>query len=351
MGLYVEALRGKRLSEENRRVIAQMAKSVAALQDLLDALLDISRLDAGSVRPIASAFALNPLLTRMQSQYAPDAIAKGVTFRFVPTRITVRSDPHLLERIVMNLVSNAVRYTQPGKVLLGCRRAGASVRIEVWDTGVGIAPEQQRLIFEEFYRIEGFGQDQERGYGLGLATVDRLARLLRHSVELRSVVGKGSVFTVTVPLAEAAAECGEGADRYRAVRSLKGVVVLVIDDDAQARGAMQTLLARWGCDVLTVSSGTEAVSLATTPGRPWPQIVISDYWLARDETGAQVLDRLCAAGSARFQGILVTGDASVEVVNAAHDRGYPLIQKPVRPARLRALLEHCLRLSSDRRDR
>ncbi len=353
LGLYVAALRDRGLAGDARRVVGQIEKSVTMMQDLLEALLDISRLDAGAVSPSISNFPVQTLLAKLETNYAPAASAKAVALRVVPCRANLRSDSVLLERILFNLVSNAVRYTREGKVLVGCRRHGDGLRIEVWDTGCGVPDDQQGLIFEEFRRAAGAEHNPEKGIGLGLAIVDRLAKLLGHAVEVRSKPGKGSMFAVTVPRAPESPPASTAVTAARAGVSLEDVLVLVVDDDPVALEATRTLLESWGCRVLTAVSGAEAVACLSAQRGGLPAIVICDYRLAEGETGTQVLDRARATFADRMQGILVTGDTSAAMLRTAEDSGYPLLQKPVRPARLRALLDHCLRTRNppDRHER
>ncbi|MBI3575281.1 MAG: sensor histidine kinase [Gammaproteobacteria bacterium] len=203
LGLFVAQLQGKLHDAEARRIAERVEAAVSALQELLDALLDISRLDAGTIQPNVSDFGVAPLLARIEANLAADAREKGLAFRVAPCRFAVRSDAMLLERILINLATNAVRYTGRGGVLLGCRRRGERVRIEVWDSGIGIAPEHQRAIFQEFYQVGNPERDRHTGIGLGLAIATRLARLLGGRIEVRSQPGKGSMFAVEVPRAAA----------------------------------------------------------------------------------------------------------------------------------------------------
>lgn len=342
LGLYIAALQDKTLPDEARRLVTQVGKSVVLLQDLLEALLDISRLDAGGVTPTFAAFPVNRLLSRVEMQHAPTAAAKGVGFRTVSCRAIVRSDPLLLERILFNFVSNAVRYTARGKILIGCRRRGAELRLEVWDTGIGIPVDQQRLVFEEFRRGTGSEQASEKGLGLGLAIVERLARLLGHGIDVRSVPGKGSVFAITVARAAIEDLPREPDVAVFDGGLLRNVDVLIIDDDEEALRSMQALLENWKCRVTTTGSGDAALQALQTSGPSWPHVVVSDLRLADGEIGADVLDRVRAVHRDAI-GILVSGDASESARALADRHGYPLLTKPVRPAKLRALMEQLLR--------
>ncbi|MBI3897770.1 MAG: response regulator [Gammaproteobacteria bacterium] len=343
LGLFVASLSEKPLAESTRRTVQQIERSVVAMQDLLDALLNISKLDAGAITPNVTDVPVYKLIAAMEMHYAAAADNKGIDFRTVPCSAVVRSDSVLLERILLNLVANAVRYTVQGKILLGCRRRGDKLRIEVWDTGIGIPENQQQHIFDEFYQVAGSQLSAERGLGLGLAIVDRLARLLGHSISLHSAPGQGSVFVVEVPLT-----LGKADDRTTPVaatavgRELEGLLVLVVDDDASALLATKALLESWGCSVFAARSGAEAKWYLSAARERLPQLVICDYRLSSAETGIHVLDHIRQSVSADICTILVSADTSAEVLRAAQESGYPLLYKPLRPAKLRALTLHLL---------
>lgn len=349
LGLYVASLRDVPLPEEARRLVRQIMKSVTVSQDLLDALLDISKLDAGVIKPNLTDVPVNSLLSTMQTNFAPVARAKGVEFRIVASRATVRSDAVLLERVLLNLASNAVRYTHRGKILLGCRRRGRDLHIEVWDTGTGIPANEQHLIFEEFKRVAGSERAEEKGLGLGLAIVDRLAHLLNHCIEVRSWPGQGSVFTVVAARAEGRATEERALPVVRAGVSLKGSRIVVVDGDPAGLKATQTLLESWGCRVFTATSADEALALRAKTPRRLPDVVICDCRLIAGEPGIQAIQRLRSAFPNHMPFILITADASPDVANHAQEWGLPWLHKPVRPAKLRALLDHCLRLRAPRR--
>lgn len=345
LGLFVTSLADRPLPEDARGTVTHIEKSVYAMQDLIDALLDISRLDAGAVQPRLSAFPVYRLLSTLAANYAAQAESKGVVFRTVPSSAVVYSDPILLERIMLNLVSNAVRYTPTGKILLGCRRHGGGLRLEVWDTGIGIDADQQRRIFEEFYRV-GSAPDADRGQGLGLAIVDRLARLLGHEIIVRSRPGAGSMFALQVPLAAGPVfEATPAVPAHERV-TLAGLSVLVIDDDLAALHATRSLLEGWGCRVATASSGIEAESRLQTLGDRPPELYICDYRLGQSETGVDVLDRLRRRLARDVRAVIVTADTSLEVRRAVEAGGYALLYKPLRPAKLRALTHHLLTQAS-----
>jgi len=336
LGLFVAQFGARSPDAETRHIAAQAGAAVSALQELLDAILDISRLDAGAISPKVADFAIATLLDRLTTAFAPSAAEKGLRLRVVPSRLYVRSDPVLLERILLNLAANALRYTQRGGVLIGCRRRGGRVGIEVLDSGIGIAPEQQRAIFDEFYQA---GDGQGGGLGLGLAIAARLAGLLGSRIEVASGLGMGSVFAVEVERGERPAAPQSCAPAGGATDTLLGALVLVVDDDALVRDAMQSLLAQWGCTVAAAATGDEAVALLEGCDR-LPDALLCDYRLLGAETGIEVIRRLHTAAGTAIPAALVSGDTAPESLREARASGYPLLPKPVAPAKLRALFEH-----------
>jgi CheY-like chemotaxis protein len=343
LGLFIGQLRARIHEMETLAIVGKVESAVTALQELLDALLDISRLDAGVVSPTPIDFRLQALFTRLEVSFAPQAERKGVRLRAAPTRLAVLSDPVLLERILLNFLTNAARYTEHGAILLGCRRHGKHVRIEVWDTGVGIAPEHLEAIFQEFYQVGNPERDRTKGLGLGLAIAARLARLLSSRIDVRSHPGKGSVFAIELPVGVARAEA-ETACALALIESLPGARVLVVDDDMLVREAMASALAQWGVRVATAGNGDEAVALLN--GKfGLPDAVLCDYSLPKGETGVDVIARVQAAAGRSIPAALITGDTAPERLREAKLAGHALLHKPVRPAKLRALLEQLLSVS------
>jgi signal transduction histidine kinase len=337
LALTVGELRETARAPELAALARRIDRSVAALEDLLDALLDISKLDAGAIAAEKQTFPLQSVLERLADELGPAAEEKGLRFRVVPTSLWSESDPTLLGRIVLNLVANAVRYTREGGIVVGCRRRGAQAEIVVADSGIGIAAADQARIFEEFYQADSRQRDRAKGLGLGLAIVDRVARLLGHAITVKSQVGRGSVFGVRVPIVPP--RPGEPASAAPETDTqLAGLRVLVVDDEPDVRAALDGLLQRWGCSVETAASGGEALSAGRAP----PDLVLCDLRLGEGGSGFDVLDRLKARWGTRLHGIIVTADASTERIADAHARGYPLLRKPVRPAKLRALVEQLL---------
>lgn len=348
LGLFVAQLRDKIHTPDTRRLVDQVETSVSAMEKLLDALLDISKIDAGVVTPQVEDFPVRAVLAKMESGFGPAARDKGLRFRVVPSRLVVRSDPVLLERIVLNLVSNAVRYTERGGIVVGCRRRGGGVRIEVWDSGVGVPHDKQREIFHEFYQLANPERDRSKGLGLGLAIVDRLAGLLRHRIALVSTPGRGSRFAIELPLGDAQRAAARAEAARPAGGDLAGALVLVVDDEALVRDGMEGVLVGWGCRVVTAASGDEAFARLRESGES-PDVIVSDYRLREGETGIEVIERLHAAYSPSIPAVVISGDTAPERLREADAGGHRLLHKPVQPAKLRAMLSYLLSEAGRRR--
>ena len=343
LGLFVAQLGERAGDAQTLRIATQAGGAVTALQELLDAILDISRLDAGVTAPDLSDFGIDPVLERLDSAFGPSAREKGLRWRVLRSRLFVHSDPLLLERILLNLAANAVRYTMQGGILIGCRRRGERVRILVCDTGIGIAPDQQQAIFHEFYQVANAQRDRRHGMGLGLAIAGRLAHLLGSRIEVASRPGQGSVFAVDLPRAQRPTAAVLAAPRVGPADSLSGRLVFVVDDDALVRDAMGSLLAQWGCEVAVAADGDEAVAALARRDR-LPDALLCDYRLVGAETGIEVIRRLHAAAAMEIPAALVSGDTAPESLREAKASGYPVLPKPVAPAKLRALIEHLVAL-------
>lgn len=334
LGMFIAALGGRPMDDETRRLVRHIEGSANALDDLFTSLLDISQLDAGTVRPQFVAFPLQPLLERICRDYREEAADKGVRLILLPCSLSVRSEPVLLERILRNIVANAIRYTASGRVLVGCRR-GQRAGVQVWDTGIGIPPDQQRKVFEEFYQLHNPERDRGRGLGLGLAIVKRLSLLLDHPVTLRSEPGRGSVFSVSVPLAEQGDLLLPQAEAAATARGHG--LILVIDDEIAIQEAMLTLLESWGYDVITAGSGAEMLQqLATCPDRP--DLVICDYRLRNNENGIALIRQLQSEYNEDLPAMLITGDTAPDRLREAMESGLLLLHKPVPNGKLRAAI-------------
>jgi signal transduction histidine kinase/CheY-like chemotaxis protein len=340
LGLFVEQLHGHMKSAEGARLVERIEAAVGAMNELFNALLDISKLDAGVLSTDVSDFPIVQLLDRIESTFADAARDKGLSFRLVSSGAWVRSDFILLERILLNLVSNAVRYTVAGGVLVGCQRRGETVRIDVWDSGPGIPEDQRRSIFGEFYRLAG--RNTHGGLGLGLAIVDRLCGLLDHPIGLASAIGTGSRFSITVPAAAVRTQIAASqAALAPAVDMASGKLVIVIDDDAMVLDAMGGMLRNWGCRVVAVA--TPGVALAALAGGERPDLIISDYRLANGQSGFAAIAELRQELGASIPAFLISGDTAPERLREARQSGHRLLHKPVSPMKLRAMLSELLR--------
>jgi two-component system, sensor histidine kinase len=338
LGFFVEALHVYPLPADGREVVRNIRRSVDAMEGLFNALLDISRLDAGIVQPCVATVPLAPVLERVRFEYEPFALQKGLALTAVDTSVFVRSDPALLERIVRNLVSNALCYADRGGVVFGCRRNGDGVRVEVWDSGRGIPADKHREIFQEFLQLENPERDRGKGLGLGLAIVARLTRLLNHPIELRSVVGKGSVFAITVPRGRPEDyNAGQSPAEVALDLDVANALILVIDDEVAVREGMQTLLRKWRCEVVVAASGAEILEKIVDLER-LPDLIVADYRLRDAESGIQVAKRLCEEFNSDIPVLIITGDTGPERLREAEGSGMYILHKPLNPARLRALI-------------
>ena len=338
LGLFVDRLHGRVKAAERRAIVEQIDVAVGAMDELFNQLLDISKLDAGVLTPTISDFPIAHVLKRTESTFAATARKKGLSLRIVSNSAWVRSDFILLERILLNLVSNAVSYTASGGILVGCRRRGEQLRIEVWDSGPGIPKDQHQNIFAEFHQLGGPQHERRSGLGLGLAIVDRLRRLLDHQIELTSALGKGSRFSVIVPLVAAQALTAEPKPSvYAALGSISGKLIVVIDDDALVLDSMRGLLRSWGCDVVTAASAHVALAGLGERDRT-PDLIISDYRLSDGQNGIEAIEKLREAFNLSIPAFLISGDTAPELLREARASGYHLLHKPVRPRALRAML-------------
>lgn len=343
LGLLFESLRPGITAPASQQVLHSITATIHTLEELFNALLDISKLDAGVIPCDVGPLALSRLLLRIESEFRPLAERKGLRFAMRASGLAVQSDPALLERMLRNLVGNAIQHTSRGTVLVACRRRGDNVRIEVRDSGPGIAPELHREIFQEFYQVDNLERDRSKGVGLGLAIVDRLSRMLNHPVSVRSSPGCGSTFAIELPrgsVAEATqAPAPAQADSH--LNALHGKLIVAIDDDTIVLEGMRKLFEHWGCELVAAASAGELLARLKADGRV-PDVVISDYRLRDGETGVQAIAQVAARFGRPVPGVLVTGDTAPERLRDAARSGYAVLHKPVRPGKLRALLLHVL---------
>ncbi len=332
--LYVTSLT-ERGAQDDRRLVDNIDASLEAVEEILGALLDMSRLDTGALRPEFASFRVNELMHQIELEFSPLATSKGINLIIVPCTLVVRSDRRLLRRLIQNLVSNAIKYTPEGRVLVGCRRQDANLRIDVYDTGVGIPQSKWRDIFIEFQRLDQ-GAKIARGLGLGLSIVERVARVLDCPIGLQSESGRGSHFTVTVPLSnEAPVELLARETARIDPSQLAGITALCVDNEPSVLDGMETLLRGWGCDVIKAPDLAFALA-AISESATLPNGLLVDYHLD-DGNGIEAI----AALRRRYgdlPAILITADRSPAVREQAREASVQVLHKPIKPAALRALL-------------
>lgn len=341
LNLFVAQLRAVSDKSERNRLISRIDAAVAAINELFSALLDISKLDAGILELNVTVFPVERLLDNIETTFAVAAREKGLRLTVRRSSAWIRSDFILLERVILNLVSNAVRYTVRGGILIGCRRRGDRIHLEVWDSGVGIPDSQHQNIFDEFYQLPGREKGRRAGLGLGLAIVDRLCRLLGHPVSLRSKLGKGSCFSVSVPASLEGQVPVDSPELAKVTDAAAGKMVVVVDDDALVLEAMMGILRTWGCVVVTAASDVEALVQLAKVDR-LPDLIISDYRLGNEVTGIQVIENLRASLGSKIPAFLISGDTAPERLRDARAFGYHLLHKPVPLMTLRAILNRLL---------
>jgi len=337
----------------NKALVENIDHSLTAAEEILSTLLDISKLDAGILETHVADFCIQDILKQLNAEFSAIAENENLTLKTVPCSKTVHSDPQLLRRVIQNFLSNAMRYTSRGKILLGCRHLKGSLRIEVWDTGPGIPENEIGMIFEEFKRLPQHGHDKS-GLGLGLAIVDRVSHALDHPVKVRSELGKGSVFSITVPIGTSKQITQSSETKVTTARKaggLEGINVLCIDNDPSILEGMASLLKGWKCRVTTASSLEDAkqkYSQKHGQAKPEqiqirPEIILADYQLDNDENGLDTMDQLQSffANSGvnmKIPGVLVTAQTAKELTIETNERGYQILHKPVKPAALRAMM-------------
>jgi CheY-like chemotaxis protein len=342
LGLFFAELSDRVYSPETATVIGQVEDSIAAINSMLNALLDVSKLDAGVIKPVIETVTLTELFARLQGEYQSIALAGLNELRIRPTLAMVNSDPAMLERMLRNLIGNALRYTENGRILVAARRRGKNLEIQVLDTGSGIPEDQLDEIFIEFHQLQNPARDRRQGLGLGLAIVKRLAKLLRHEVKVVSRLGRGSCFSVTLPVANESAVCVSGKqDMMGNLTSnpLAGCHVLVLDDDIAVLEGMKGLLGRWGCQVTTAGSQIEAIDRLAANSQKI-ELLIIDYRLPGNVSGIEVARILQARLGYPTAVLIITGDTGPDRLREADASGYPLLHKPVEPAKLRCTLQY-----------
>ncbi|WP_282606048.1 NahK/ErcS family hybrid sensor histidine kinase/response regulator [Pelagibius sp. Alg239-R121] len=340
--LFVSALLDSDPSDEVNRLIERVYTALESVDGLLKALFDISKLDTGTVTPEWREFPVDILLEALASEFALLAENKGLVFRVVPSHVVIKSDMLLLRRILQNFVSNAVRYTSEGQVLLGCRRKANALSIEIWDTGPGIREEHQRAVFDEFQRFVHPNSGNDTGFGLGLAIAKRSARILNHPLKLRSVAGQGAMFAVEVPYGRVnSLDTMDLTPALHKNYGLGNATIIFVENDQDNLEAMAALLERWSCHVIGAHDGVEASSLMEQE-QIHPDLIIADYHLDDGRTGIAAISEIRRHCRSPVPGIIVTADHTSAVRMEVKDAGFELLQKPVKPAELRSLMSHLL---------
>ncbi len=339
--LFISTLLDRKLPENERGLVERSDHALSSVEGLLETLLDISKLDAGAIEPNIKIFKINDVLKPLELEFGALATQVNLNIRFIHCSIWVKSDPLLLERILRNFLSNAIRYTNKGRVLVGCRMRGTALSIEVFDTGSGIADDQIVSIFEEFTRLpmpaSFAGSGMSPGMGLGLSIVKRIAKILNHDVHVRSQTNSGSSFSIIVPVA--AEEPAPDLTNTGLTESQKiSATVLVIDDDPSIQTGMDALLSEWGAQVITATSFEQAVTHVSQ--HAIIDVIIADFHLGERKSGIDVIQDLRSKIGQSVPAILITADRHQDLRKQAADLKISFLQKPVRPAKLRALLHY-----------
>jgi len=341
MQMYIAALQSKVKDKEILRIIEDINSVSISTARLLNALLDVSELEVGAIKPRHEIFSVNNILISIFQSYLPLAKDKELDFRIVPSSLYVRSDPALLERILGNFMSNAIRYTNKGSVLIGCRKRGDKVSVEVWDTGCGISDDQMSLIYEDFYQVENKERDRGKGLGLGLALAKRLADSLEHTIDSKSSLGSGSCFSVSVDLAENKADKNQ-SEIFMNIMNLSGINILLVEDDIDVLKATKQLLESWGCKVKTARNKDEVMNLIKENPYDNPDIILADNRLPGDASGIDISYLIQEKLQVSIPCVIMTGDVERNHVQSIIDQGFPVLLKPIQPAKFRAMLSHLI---------
>lgn len=335
LGLFAAALRERVTSAEALPLLGHIDQSVTALGGLLDALLDLSKLDAGLVKARTRDVNLAPLLARLTREYEPQAQAKALTWYCRESETVVQTDPVLLETMLRNLIGNALRYSEKGGVRIDCTHESGVARIDVSDTGIGIAPEHHRDIFREFFQLHNPERDRTKGLGLGLAIVERLNLILGHRLELRSAPGEGTTFTLQLPLGDRAKAREAAEPQFEDwAAHLASITVLIIDDDTSVLEGMRELLESWGYRVVTAASLDEALGMLDEA----PNAIIADYRLQNEQTGTAAIHEIRRRFGPAIPALIITGDTAAQRLDEIAKEDIAFLHKPTPPGKLRAFL-------------
>jgi two-component system, sensor histidine kinase len=344
MGLFAEALRQKNHDAEVAHLVNSINESVDALEGLFSELLDITRIDSGGVEVHPEHFAMGDILRKLRLHFEPVAFEKGLALRLRGGHHMVHADPLLVERILRNLVSNAIRYTVDGSVLVSCRRRGDNLLLQVWDSGLGISEEQQARVFEEFYQVPSakkVGAHERKGLGLGLAIVKRLADLLQAPLKMQSQLGRGTVFSLQLPAGKAARQTMPSLGGKSSLKlTLQNRMIVVVEDEPAVLAGLEVVLKSWGATLAAFSSVSACLAWArsTDTAQAQPDLLIVDFRLEDGHTGVEVINALRAHFKQKIPAIVVTGSTMTGHEQEAQDLDFHLLIKPVVPNKLRAMI-------------
>lgn len=337
IGLFTAALGNRSNGTAERALIEHIDTAVQSLDRLLNSLLDISKLDAGVISPRFEHIDLDSVVQGMASEYQPQATAKGLKWLTSESGAVVYSDPSLLDTVLRNLISNAIRYTESGSIAIHCQPEEGAVALNIMDTGLGIPTVRQKDIFQEFFQLSNPGRDSAKGVGLGLAIVERLAKLLDIKITLASEPGAGTEFTLRVPVGDRQQIKPQNDLQSAAPHDGAGALIMVIDNNPEVLRGMKAVLKSWHYKVLCVPNESKALRAIALTGLI-PDIMVSDYQLEHGVTGVEVLNSLSRKLDTAFDAIILTGDTSEECILDTHNNHYKILHKPVEPAKLRATL-------------
>lgn len=343
--IFHELLRAEMsLTPKGEHYFERSQQSVKAVGSLLGSLLDISKLDSNTIKFEPEPVCVDRLFDEMRREFAQAVEQKGLRLRIVSTSVCLETDPGLLAQILRNLISNALRYTHSGSILIGCRHRQNQLAIEVWDTGIGIQAEHQQAIFGEFFQIANKERDRQQGLGLGLAIVDRAAKIIGATVTVRSRFGQGSCFSINLPLEAkiATAPITSPTELETTDLNLIGRLIVVVENEELIRHGIQSLLEQWGCDVISSESGNDALKQIRAQTKQ-VDVIVSDYGLSEFENGIHVIQNINAHFGYDVPSLLITGDTSPTVLEEASKAGLKILHKPVNPFLLRRTLCRCLR--------
>jgi signal transduction histidine kinase len=339
--LFLESADESTMGAANRELVQRAKVSLASLNNLLGTLLDSARLDSGSISARLANFPLAALFTRLEPEFASVAKSAGLELQFMPSRCWVRTDMHLLETVLRNFVSNAIRYTPHGRVIVGCRRKHDGLQICVYDTGIGIEGKHLQAIFEEYYQVPMASRPRDAGIGLGLSIVSRIARLLSVECTVASTVGRGSRFAVKVPYGTAASD-RHGLQAWQADplqnAAQRSLNIIVIDDNAEVLRGMSAILSKWGHRPVTAITATDAVVQLITADLQ-PDLVISDYHLSDGNKGDQAIVEVQREFDATVPALVMTSDPDPGLRDRLQKRGLTVLSKPLNLGKLRAMLD------------